>query len=483
MAGRLLFTLDLDSLPGRVEQVALWVDDQIVATREAPPYAFSLNTPSYPEGEHLVSVRVDVRGRDGGLLGAAGIPDALFAVPLVFDQTRPSRVAGLTATFEGDRPRVQWTASSDPNFYAYIVHRLSPEVPGSGFAAVDTIYDRATAIYLDTPFDQGIGSFYEYQVYGWNRAEVSPSSSTARVTLGTSVPALNPYNYFGAFSPDGRTIYVSVPGALTAVSTVDYRELGRISDSVLSGYWPALRQLIVNPSSAEVYAFTSALAPRLQMKVLDPVTLSVRRSFVLPSQVVKVAFTPSGAMLGTGEGRFYILDPQTGDVLASSGAELAPYAELVGVSPDGRSAYVLSDGIQRVSLDDPDLRPAAQFDLPPSSTIIRVGADGRVYIYTHPTVTVLDGQSLQPVAEFSLGLPGGSALTAQTFVVAGSSLFIAHRRTRPDGRPGGTVASFNLATGLQSRTWQFAAPVSLLRTTGAGRLYVDSSSDTWVIAL
>lgn len=494
LAGVVQLRLNLDSLAGRIVKVEFWVDDRLVEARTSPPYAFTLITPAFPDGERLVSVRVDLAGRRGGLLEMAGMPDLLFAIPLMFDQTPPARVRGVTARMEGNRPLLSWTPSTQQNVYAYVIHRFRPRLPlNDSWVPVDTIYDRTASSFLDVPYSEGIGGVGHYRVLAWNRHSMSPPSDEVTLTYGDARPALYQHGNGGAFSADGRTLYTTTFTELVAYATDDHRELRRVT---FASRWPdglPPLQIVADPAGAELFALVQVNGIyRYRVQVLDAATLAVRRSFLLPSGVFRVAPGPAGRLLAAGEGRFHVLDPQSGEVVASSGVELAPEAQVVGPSPDGRSAYVMSPGsppqgrISRVTLDEAVPRAVAHFERPGGVGMVQVGSDGRLYVYTHPRATVLDGHTLSEVGGFDLGLASGPDLGARAFVVVGGRLYVSAHTGGFLADPSGMVAAFDLATGLRTQTWWFAGTVHRLRTTGTGRLYVDSAwggSTTWLLSL
>ena len=497
IAGTVRLTLALDSLASRIDHVVFSVDDTEVATLQRGPYAFTLATESFPEGEHLITVSVYVRNPRGGLLALVGAPEVLLGVPVVFDQRSPSPVVLSSVEVEGDRARLQWAPNRDANFYAYLVVRrarwtVAPGWPSSR-PVVDTLYDRNVTTYLDDPVpaSAGYGARAEYEVLVWNRREVSGPSNALVATFGTHISALFPAGPPGAFSADGETIYVPRLEALVAYATTDHRELRRLPYGSISQSGSTFAGVSLHPNGTDLAVLTvENNSYRRRLNIVDAATLSVRRSFLLPEEAFGVQFSENGDVLAAGQRRLYVLDAQTGDVTASSQAVFGSPVHVVGTTADRRSAYVISYAdarnavLHRVPLNT--LESAGQFTWPQSNGVIGRGPDGKIYVYTHPTVTVLDGQSMAPVGTFGLGLPGGYGNEVRAFVVAAGTLYVSYRLVRPDWSEGGVVAAFDLATRTRRQAWKFADPVDRVRTTGSRWLYVDTwvnENTTWLLPL
>ena len=505
VAGPVAVALDLDSLAGRVGRVALWVDGQEVESRTGAPFEFTLDTSRYPDGEHTVSAAVYVRESTAGLLGLVGAPAVALSARLVFDQRPPTPVAQASAEIEGDRVRVRWAANDDPNFYAYLVVRSAPWTAFSGgpdrVAVVDTLYDQAATDWLDAPFPYTHGVLVEYDVWVWNRAQVSGSAGPLRAVYGTEVRGLySPTETnAAAFSADGQTVYVAAEVGLVAVAAADHRQTAYLGYDELSRRSRTLpTRLELGPGDRELWAATDDGDGASRVTALDAATLRPERSFSLPDGATTFAVGAGGEVYAAGGGRLSVLDGQTGRVTARSEATFGPEARVADVSPDGRSVYVVDytpgdvyrspATLHRVDVAGAAPRSVATFEWArPDASWLTVADDGRLYAYTGtdsgPKATVLDGRSLAVVREVPLDVAGG---WVASFVVAAGRIYVSVPTYRPDGRGGTGVVSEHDLSGRRLRSWDFAVPVWRLRTSGAGWLYVDQPipvTTTWAVPL
>ena len=502
VAGEVVISLDLDSLAGRVERVALWIDGEEVEARTQAPFRFRVYTPGYPEGAHTVSAAVHVRQPNGGLLNLAGAPSVVLGARLVFDQRPPTPVALTSVELEGDRARLRWTASTDPNFYAYLIVRRAPWTVYSGWpdglAVVDTIYDRRTTTFVDAPFPDLIGARAEYQVRVWNRQDVSGSPTAVVASYGTQVPGL--YGSESVFSRDGTEVYVWTATSLVAVSAADHGELRRLDHDPLMPGGLVPSDIQVDRTGDELFAaVASGQGFQRRVRVVGAQSFQPLRSFALPDGAVAFALGARGEVYSVGEGRLSVLDGQTGAVTARTEAVFGYPAHAVGVSPDGASVYVVAytaDGywsratLHRVDVSGAAPRPAASFDWQQrGGASVQIADDGRLYVVTAGAVTggvtVLDGRSMGQVSGFDLDLGGGSTSDVRGFQVVGERLYVAYQAPNPPGDRGGTVAEFSLS-GRRLRSWAFAVEIGAVRTSGAGWLYVDQTRDgytTWAVPL
>ena len=504
VAGEVVIGLDLDSLAGRVERVALWIDGEEVEARTQAPFQFRIYTPGYPEGAHTVSAAVYVRRPNAGLLNLAGAPAVALTARLVFDQRPPTPVALASVELDGDRARLRWTASADPNFYAYLVVRQAPWTATSGWpaglAVVDTLYDRGATTYLDAPFPHLIGARAEYQVRVWNRQDVSESPNTLAAAYGTQVPGLHSYYGGAGFSRDGAEMYTSSATGLIATSTADHRELRRLDYTALTPGGSPPGQAELDRTGTELFvAVPTGQGYGRHVHVVGAASFRPLRSFALPDDAVGFALGARGEAYSVGEGRLSVLDRQTGAVTARTEAVFGYPAHAVDVSPDGESLYVVSyalngpgsRALHRVDVSGATPRVTASFDWQTQGgTSVQVADDGRLYVLTRGSVTgdvtVLDGRSMEQTAGFDLDIGGGWNAGLVGFQVVGERFYVSYQTPNPLGDRGGTVAEFDLATRRRLRSWPFAVEIGSVRTSGAGWLYVDQSRDnytTWAVPL
>lgn len=501
VAGDVRLALDLDSLAGRVRRVVVWVDDQEAAVLTAPPYAFTLQTDRYGDGPRSLSVHVHADGSDLGLLALAGAPTLALSIPLVFDQRSPTPVALASVRLAEDRrPRVEWTGSADANFYAYLVSRYhvwGGSGPWTGPAEVDTVYDRSATSFLGDPLPAVFGARVEYAVRVWNRREESAPTERRTVEYRTTQADLD-VRGATATSADGAVLYAVSGSQLVAVSTATQSVLRTLPFPEIQGFYGAPYDLHLDPQTGRLYVGTYDFNGPWRVRVVDAATFEVVATYRLPAGAE--GFAVRGDRLyavGAGDDgrRLFVRDAATGAALAeSAGGLLETYADVVGVSPDGRSVYVLQGGYSGphslIRLDvSSGIRVGARRDLKRlygSVGDLRSGLvflpDGRILAASDGSVYALDGTTLQPLGVSSAPASGAYPLTLRLHT-DGGRVFISYQRDVPPISGAGDVVELDPDSLQPLRSWQFVQVPSAVALGGADRLYVFVPGSAWVVPL
>lgn len=490
IAGTVSLTIDLDSIATRIDRVVFRVDDEDVTTLRQGPYAFTLATETYPPGEHVITVSVYVRTPQGGLLTLAGAPDVLLGVPVVFDQRPPTPVAVTSATLEGARPRVTWTASQDANFYAYVVYRRPTESesseawPGEEIA---TVFDRSQTTFSDAELPAVYGGGATYRVAVWNRRDRALSQASTPVRYGTSYPELVPSTGLVATSLDGQSLYYVAGPRLVEASLATHRLVRTLSLPGSPEVYRFENDIHVDPANGRVIAAVRGSG----VQVVDPAAFASVATYAFPFTAHR--FAVAGGRIYTVDwrdsaNRLLVLDAQSGAIVSSSAAVDMGTTAVVGVSPDGRSVYVINATgssqtmLIRYDVSGPSPRAAERRPLGYSvyNWDVTVAPDGRVFAFVGSTVTVLSGSTLQPLSEATP--PDGSRL-ALTVRLRGNRLYVAYNGTTPWIRGGGEVAEYDATSMQLLRTWRFAEAPKGIAFGGPGELLAFSPSATWSVPL
>ena len=483
VAGNVAFALDLDSLAGRLDRVVLWIDGSEVASLAHPPFRFSIYTPDYAEGEHAVMVGAYVRRPNGGLLNLAGAPAVALTARLVFDQRPPTPVAGLSVSVSGRRPVLRWDENRDPNFHAYVVYRRPAsydEVPWRPGPEVATITDRAQTTFLDGDLDEIYGAGAVYHVAVSNRAEVSDPGQPGAALFSAPLLSLRSISGRAAISADGSETYTISGSRLVAVSTrtgAVVRSLDLGSDYSL--YTPTRDDVRFDPASGRLY-FTVGQGG---VWVLEASTFAEVGRYPLPFGATR--FVVDGDRLYAVGGSFpralHVLDATSGAALASAGVGIGWLgAEVAGLSPDGRSAYVMDQTAGRLVL----VRIDVSGDVPRaverrvlgygSEWSFGVTPDGRVLVHAYADVEVLDGTTLQSLGKAVPAIENLITTIPVALDVVGDRFYVAYP---------GAVVEFETASLAQRRTWLFAGGLRGLAASPGGQMAVFGYGGGWAIPL
>ena len=490
VAGTVAVSLNLDSLAGRIDRVVLRVDDQEVATVRQRPYAFTLATPSFPTGDHVVSVSVYVRNSAGGLLALVGAPDVLFVVPVVFDQRRPTPVSLTSVDLQENRPYLTWAQSQDANFYAYVVYRRpteseAPETwPG---VEVATLFDRTQTAFLDEMLPAVYGSGATYRVAVWNRQDHALSNTALTARYGTSVPNIAPTTGLAIQSRNGQSLYY-VAGPRFAEASLDSRRIVRFLDLPSNAnLYRFENDIHIDPTTGRIVAAVRGAGVR----VVDAGTFEPVATYSLPYQAYRFAL--SGGKLYTVDwyeyaNRLLMLDAETGAVVAMSGVLEAVTTAVVGASPDGRSVYVVdAPGWTQTSLTRYDVSGASPVPaerVPLGYSVydwdVTVAEDGRVVAFIDGAISVFDGPTLARRPETVIVPASG---LAEAVRVRGDRLYATYRGSSLSIPGAGEVAEYDASSLRLLRRWQFAEAPRGIAFGAPGELLVFSPSATWSVSL
>lgn len=492
VAGTLSLALDLDSLRGRVQRVDVYVDS--TSFEVAPPYRFAIETTRYSPGEHLLTVAVSVRGGGTGLLGALGGPSIVAQVPLVFDQTPPSPVQMGETVWDGARPRIAWEPSPDPNFYAYLIVLQGGHGPVDtgtydyqlGGYVVDTLFERSATTWLGPPMEPVYGAWANYQVAVWNRVDRASSSwaeghfgGPADVGDARGFAAARGGDHFFAearLGPYGAWRSGLVRGTLDRGAVLD-----TLDAEARWGRDAYIQRPRLSPDGTRLYAAFGAPGQASGLILLDPETLEERARFVDSEHIEGALPGADGALYYLDGGVFRVVDGVTGAERGQLDAFNPAWARVAGVSPDGRSAYVIENRnastkvLFRVAVED-GVPSQAELRLLPSewgaNGYLHVLPDGRLIVLGRLTqLRVIDGASLE--VQRSIAVPGASWHDAPDAIFSDQTgLYLALEPHSGSVNGPGSLYRFRLTDFSLLREWRFEwVPRDILGSADGTRIH------------
>ena len=504
IAGTVPLSLHLDSLGNRIEQVVFSVDDQVILTKSTPPYAFDLNTWSWDQGPHDVTVGVYVRGKDLGLGSILDAPAIILTTPLVFDQTPPRSRDITSVALSDDGVIVTWEESTDANFYAYLVIRhanwknyysntqwRSP--------VIDTVFDRSSTTYLDTGMPAVYGARSDYQVAVWNRSETAQPGAGQAAIYGTDRPDINPRGHTAVFSPTGNVMYALSGGSddLIAVNTSTNEVIRRVSARVLGGSSAGIDRVTSDPDVTRLYVRLYGVGNdyKAVLLVLDPTSFEVLYTLEAPEGFYLSAVDKNHRIFGIAAKTLYVLDGTTGTVISQLTDAFADPSHVIGISPDGHSVYVFeylhadAHALHRIDVSGDSPVDAVRYEFPAtrqSGPDYNIGPDGRVYLrVSNNLIEILDGETFQ--VHNRLELPLSYQHEIRSFVVTSDRIFIAHSIEEGNPAMQGRVVEYSISGLRRLRSWDFMSEPGALSTNGHHHLYVSTydyaALSGWVVPL
>lgn len=447
VAGIVVFQVDLDSIKNELEEVSLFVDDDLIDTQRRAPFIFSLDTRNWPAGKHVIALAIVKRNAFLGLLNAVGYPERILVQEVHFNQARPTPVDPVSLVWQGEHPLLTWQQNHDANFYAYIVER---RVMGMTSAISDTIRDQHTTKFHDSYFGKMIGRSLIYRVLVSNRAQ---NSLGRELTLGYGqrFPSDGPRDRIVKSQKRDEFYYIDSYGLLHAFSTSQQREVWN--------YWTQARLLDLTPNDSILYIATQHSRPDLQRIAAQ--SFAVLDSF-------EVEYTGSNlfyAIFSGNSNRLYFLS--RGELLVVNGVT----RQLLGHTPLHRdnsqskfstmsrvmqSVYIISgEGritIVDVATDTP--RVDATLDLPRRVRSAEISEDHR-FVYLMEDVTpqareknghidIWDAQTRQISGSIAISLTSNSTL--KSLALSSSHLYVSYQYPLELAVYPGKVAKFELAT-------------------------------------
>jgi outer membrane protein assembly factor BamB len=249
--------------------------------------------------------------------------------------------------------QVRWSASTDENFYAYVVQRYT-EGP-YGYQSIDTLYDRATTSVVDD-LPPVYGGEATYRVLTSNGVETTRSDAVSTI-FGTSRRAKQQREpYYPAIPPRLRPgtgeVYSLTYGSVRAfdLATLE-RKREASTPELLPGTDLEPVEMYFSPDGERFYIRSRAFGGNFS-QVLTPVNAvplttgtpeQLPTSFPNRTVASRAATGPNGRVfIGTSENKLLDVDGSTGEVLNEldlPDSHTLTYAQL---SPDASTLYAVT---------------------------------------------------------------------------------------------------------------------------------------------
>ena len=474
----------------QVLMAKLYVDSTHVADAYSPTLQFQLDTHVAPDGPHLVSVLVYEGNPNTGLLRFTDAPSQILSTWVVFDHSPPTPVRLESVVWEGDQPRLTWTANHDSNFAAYQVIRSS----NAGITAsnLEPITDQATLTCLD---DAGlielIGTRLIYRVAVSNGEALSaPSDSLELASVGEVVPGL--IFRGGDRQPISSRIreefyaWNAAHDSLIAWSVYTRRPL--------RGFQPGSGSTVALSLDGNTFIVQSdpLRTGNDVLRTGSPVlaTYSVATFAPLSSLALGQSFAGYAMVAGRAD-RVYMVGPDGVYALRVSDGAVLDHAALAltrphpAASPDGRSLFIAAgDSLFKMDISTDALGVSVRTGIENEASDLQVGWDGR-RLYLGNTLTgpsFLEVYDAGTLGRVGVVFPPGLA-QLYAFRVSARHLYASYAMQGPPGSKyvQGGVSQIDL-TGLTGlRWWGFVqVPQGLVASRDSGMLFASAFETWWI---
>ncbi|NBB90418.1 MAG: hypothetical protein GVY23_04325 [Spirochaetes bacterium] len=352
IAGKVSISVPPDSLGREIVGLNLYVDGRLEQKAGPLTDRVELETRRFSDGEHEVALGVRYAREETGALSLLRELPTMFVDTLVFDQSPPTPVDVEARAAEREW-QVSWSASTDENFYAYIVQRYS-EGP-YGFQSIDTLYDRSTTSIVDD-LPPVYGAEATYRVLTSNGVETTRSDAVATIFGTTRRAQQQAEPYYPAIPPRLRPgtdeVYSLTYGSVRAFDLATLkRKREALTPELLPGTDLEPVDMCFSLNGDRFYIRSRAF-DRNSSQVLTPVNAvplttgtPEQLPISFPNRTVesRVATGPDGRVfIGTGDNKLLDVDGLTGEILNELDLPDGHTFTHARLSPDASTLYAVT---------------------------------------------------------------------------------------------------------------------------------------------
>lgn len=426
VAGTIRLSIPPGLAPFEIARVKFYVDSTEVYTSYDPPFTYDLNTTSYPQGDHLVFLEVYERNPSLGLFNLLQAPRLVCGNSMIFDQTPPASIGGLTVSWDG-MISIRWNPLTTPAFRNYWLRvRVHSDYMGDSFVFDRYIFDRdSTEWRLSSSWLPGVT--VEAYITADNGAQIGPFSFASGM-VGTALPVSASIRSFWnhpstnetyAWGWDNRMYVLSADGSTVVRSS-----------PVLTS-----RPVMMRSDGAVMYVFNAAVPAIAGYSLSD---FSSIGSIALPDSMTSYAtcvLSPNGNFyVGNYQGKIWVYRESTGAFVSYMRfLEYLTTAPTFIASADGTSLFYKNepDSLFRIDIQT-DTPVVAQRIAVPSPWLDRLLAlqdQQRLIATSGSSVHVLSASDLSILATVPLVRPSCSSSTLQDYAATlgedGNKVYIA----------------------------------------------------------
>jgi|WetSurMetagenome_2_1015567.scaffolds.fasta_scaffold02750_7 hypothetical protein len=159
--GKIQILFDPRNILYEIEIMRVSLDDSYYKAFHELPYVLVLDTRYYSEGLHKISFSIWQNEKTHGLLNIFDPPSTTFENTLYFDRTPPDKVQLTVVNENNNQIRLNWTESSCPVFYSYLIYK---SVNQGAYEYIYSISTRTSTTFIDNSRINLIGADYNYKV-------------------------------------------------------------------------------------------------------------------------------------------------------------------------------------------------------------------------------------------------------------------------------------------------------------------------------